>query len=156
MNGTRLNKSPRQGRLKFAARRALIAGLLLTLIPCTAIGDTDAETERYQAELQLLRIEGSMFDIQSRAFAAATPAKRAKMWADLEILKEELASEEMQELLKIRDQLESPEYDVETLSYRAALQKAGKSAQDVNGLVTLFSISTPQIRQVLWDDLKAQ
>ena len=140
---------PRPGRL-------LIAGLLLTLISATAIGDPDAESERYQAELQHLRIEGSMFDIQSRAFAAATPAKRAQMWTDLEILKRELASEEMQELLEIRAQIESPEYDAETLSYKAALQKAGKSAEDVNGLVTLFSISRPQIRQVLWDDLKAQ
>jgi hypothetical protein len=136
--------------------RILIAALLLTLLPVTAVGDRDAETERYTAELQLLRIEGSMFDIQSRAFAAATPDKRAKMWADLEVLKQELATEEMQELLKIRAQIDSPDYDAETLSYKATLQQAGKSADEVNGLVTLFSISRPQIRQVLWDDLKAQ
>ena len=136
--------------------RILIAALLLTLMPVTAVGDRDAETERYTAELQLLRIEGSMFDIQSRAFAAATPDKRAKMWADLDVVRQELAKEEMQELLKIREQIDSPDYDVETLSYKTALQQAGKSADDVNGLVTLFSISRPQIRQVLWDDLKAQ
>ena len=136
--------------------RILIAALLLTLLPVTAVGDRDAETERYTAELQLLRIEGSMFDIQSRAFAAATPDKRAKMWADLDIVRKELAKEEMQELLKIRAQIDSPDYDAETLSYKATLQQAGKSADEVNGLVTLFSISRPQIRQVLWDDLKAQ
>ncbi len=136
--------------------RILIAALLLTLLPITAVADWDAETERYTAELQLLRIEGSMFDIQSRAFAAATPDKRAKMWADLDIVRKELATEEMQELLKIRAQIESPDYDAETLSYKATLQQAGKSADEVNGLVTLFSISRPQIRQVLWDDLKAQ
>jgi hypothetical protein len=145
-----------QTRMDSPLGRILIAALLLTLMPVTAAGDWDAETERYTAELQLLRIEGSMFDIQSRAFATATPEKRTKMWADLEILKQELATEEMQELLKIRAQIESPDYDAETLSYKAALQKAGKSADDVNGLVTLFSISRPQIRQVLWDDLKAQ
>ena len=136
--------------------RILIAALLLTLLPVTAVGDPDAETERYTAELQLLRIEGSMFDIQSRAFAAATPDKRAKMWADLDIVRKELAKEEMQELLKIRAQIDSPDYDAETLSYKATLQQAGKSSDEVNGLVTLFSISRPQIRQVLWDDLKAQ
>jgi hypothetical protein len=136
--------------------RILIAALLLTLLPVTAVGDRDAETERYTAELQLLRIEGSMFDIQSRAFAAATPDKRAKMWADLDIVRKELAKEEMQELLEIRAQIDSPDYDAETLSYKATLQQAGKSADEVNGLVTLFSISRPQIRQVLWDDLKAQ
>jgi hypothetical protein len=151
-----MHKSPRHRILNCPPGRALIAGLLLTLIPLTAIGDRDAESERYQAELQHLRIEGSMFDIQSRAFAAATPTKRAKMWADLETLKQELAGEEMQELLKIRAQVESPSYDAETLNYQATLQKAGKSAQDVHGLVTLFSISRPQIRQVLWDDLKAR
>ncbi len=97
-----------------------------------------------------------MFDIESRAFAAATPDKRANMWADLEFVRQELAKEEMQELLKIRAQVDSPDYDAETLSYKAALQRAGKSADDVHGLVTLFSISRPQIRQVLWDDLKAQ
>jgi hypothetical protein len=136
--------------------RALIAALLLILMPVTAVGDPDAETERFTAELKLLRIEGSMFDIESRAFAAATPDKRAKMWADLEFVRQELAKEEMQELLKIRAQVDSPDYDAETLSYKAALQQAGKSADDVHGLVTLFSISRPQIRQVLWDDLKAQ
>jgi hypothetical protein len=136
--------------------RALIAALLLILMPVTAVGDPDAETERFTAELKLLRIEGSMFDIESRAFAAATPDKRAKMWADLEFVRQELAKEEMQELLKIRAQVDSPDYDAETLSYKAALQQAGKSADDVHGLVTLFSISRPQIRQVLWDDLKTQ
>jgi len=145
-----------QTRMDAPPSRILIAALLLTLMPFTAVGDWDAETERYTAELQLLRIEGSMYDIQSRAFAAATPAKRAKMWADLEIVRQELAKEEMQELLKIRAQIDSPDYDAATLSYKAALQQAGKSANDVNGLVTLFSTSSPQIRQVLWDDLKAQ
>ena len=151
-----MHKSPRARRLNCRPTRVLIASFLLALIPVAVMGDRDAETERYQAELLVLRIEGSMFDIQSRAFAAATPTKRAKMWADLETLKRELAGEEMQELLAIRAQVESPEYDAETLSYKAALQQAGKSAEDVNGLVTLFSISRAQVRQVLWDDLKAQ
>ena len=75
------------------------------------------------------------------------------MWADLETVREELAKEEMQELLKIRAKTESPEYDAETMSYKAALEQLGKSEVDVNGLVTLFSISKPRIRQVLWDDL---
>lgn len=151
-----MHKSPRPGRSNRRPTRVLIASLLLALIPFTVMGDRDAETERYLAELQVLRIEGSMFDIQSRAFVAATPAKRAKMWADLETLKRELASEEMQELLAIRARVESPEYDAETLSYKAALQQAGKSAEDVHGLVTLFSISRALVRQVLWDDLKSQ
>ena len=145
-----------QTRMNAPPGRILIAALLLTLMPITAVADWDAETERYTAELQLLRIEGSMFDIQSRAFDAAPADKRAKMWADLDVVRKELATEEMQELLKIRAQIDSPDYDAETLSYQAALQQAGKSADDVNGLVTLFSISRPQIRQVLWDDLKAQ
>jgi hypothetical protein len=33
------------------------------------------------------------------------------------------------------------------------LEEAGKTAVEVNGLVTLFSISNAQIRQVLWDQL---
>ena len=136
--------------------RIVIAALLLTLMSVTAVGDWDAETERYTAELQLLRIEGSMFDIQSRAFAAATPDKRAKMWTDLDVVRKELAKEEMQELLKIRAQIDSPDYDAATLNYKAALQQAGKSADEVHGLVTLFSTSSPLVRQAMWDDLKAQ
>jgi len=63
-----------------------------------------------------------MFDIQSRAFGAAMPEKRAQMWLDLATLKKELATEDMQELLEIRAQIEStPAYDPETLSYEAAL-----------------------------------
>ena len=118
---------------------------------------TDAETGRYQAEMQRIGISGSMFDIQSRAFATARPDKRVKMWADLETVRKELAKEDMQKLLEIRAQTESTSaYDAETLSYKATLEKAGKSAEDVNGLVTLFSISKPLVRQVLWDGIRVQ
>jgi hypothetical protein len=95
-----------QTRMNPPPGRTLIAALLLTLMPVAAVGDPGAETERYTAELQLLRIEGSMFDIQSRAFAAATPDKRAKMWADLDIVRKELAKVELQELLNIRAQID--------------------------------------------------
>jgi hypothetical protein len=123
----------------------------------TETGEWDAETRRYQTELQLLGIKGSMYDIQSRAFAAALPNKRAKMWADLDTVREELASEEMQELLEIRAQNEAtPDYDAETQSYKAALEQAGKSADEVHGLTTLFSNGNELMRSALWKDLEAQ
>ena len=79
------------------------------------------------------------------------------MWADLERLREVLATDEMKELLEIRRQSEStPAYDAESLSYKAALEKAGKSPEEVNGLLSLFSMSQPRVRKALWDDLGVQ
>ncbi len=120
-------------------------------------GQWDAETERYQAELQELGIEGSMQEIQLRAFVKAPPNERTELWGDLETLKAELAKDEMQELLKIRKQIEAgPSMDAETLNYKATLEKAGKTEAEVNGLVTLFSPSNARIRKALWDDLGVQ
>jgi len=121
-----------------------------------AAGQWDAETQRYRASLAQLGIAGSMYDIQSTAFSAAPEARRGQMWADLDTLRGELAKEDMQELLEIRAQIEAgPTMDAETLRYKAALQQAGKSAEEVNGLVTLFSIGRPIVRQALWGGLKS-
>ena len=141
--------------------------LSLVLAPLSSLGADDAdetvsvqadvETLRYQGELQTLKIEGSMYDIQSRAFAAAAPGMRTKMWNDLELLKKELATDEFQELLAIRAQIEAtPDYDAETLGYQSALEKAGKSEEEVKGLVTLFSNGNALMRTALTDDLTAQ
>ena len=98
-----------------------------------------------------------MFDIQSRAFEAAPPDKRAQMWIDLERFKAEMAKPEMQELLETRKQIEAaPEYDAESLSFQAALVKAGKSPEEVHGLLTLFSSGKPLVREALWNELRAQ
>jgi hypothetical protein len=138
-------------------RIAFTAALLLVVGAGPPIGQLDDETRRYQAELGQLGIAGSMFDIQSRAFNGATANKRIQMWADLERLREVLATDEMKELLEIRRQSEStPVYDAESLSYKAALEKAGKSPEEVNGLLSLFSMSQPRVRKVLWDDLGVQ
>jgi len=48
------------------------------------------------------------------------------------------------------------QWDAETLSYKAASQKAGESAEEVNGLLTLFSNGRPLVRHALWTDLKVQ
>ena len=138
-------------------RIAYVIAALLAIGSGMVGAQSDAETERYLAELQKIGIEGSMFDIQSRAFAAAAADKRVQMWQDLETTKELLATDEMAELLEIRAQIEATqEYDSETLRYKNALQQAGKSAEEVNGLVTLFSNGTPLVRQALLDDLNAQ
>ncbi len=98
-----------------------------------------------------------MQEIQLRAFVKAPPNERTELWGDLETLKAELAKDEMQELLKIRKQIEAgPSMDAETLNYKAALEKAGKTEAEVNGLVTLFSPSNARIRKALWDDLGVQ
>jgi hypothetical protein len=160
--GERLMKTTRS--IHFSAVFCLC--LSLVLIPLSSLGvdgdepvsvQSDKETLRYQGELQTLRIEGSMYDIQSRAFAVAAPDMRAKMWNDLEILKKELATDEFQELLAIRAQNEAtPDYDTETLGYKSALEKAGKSEEEVKGLVTLFSNGNELMRKTLMDGLAAQ
>jgi hypothetical protein len=117
----------------------------------------DAEAERYAAELAGLGVEGSMYDIQMQAFNDAPPHLREKMWNDLEIVRQTLAEEDMKELHQSRMQGPSDEgLDAETLSYKAALVAAGMTEAEVNGLVSLFSMSDEQIRKVLWDDLKGQ
>ena len=126
-----------------------------TVAPPT--GQWDAETERYQAELEQLQIEGSMFEIQMRAFERALPDKRAKMWDDLETVKKALATDEMQELLKIRAQSQATlQYDAETLSFKAAMEKAGKTEAEVNGLVRVFSGSNALVRKAFMDDIQNQ
>ena len=53
-------------------------------------------------------------------------------------------------------EVESKEKEQVSLGYKAALEKAGKSAVEVNGLVPLFSISKERMRTLMWDDLKKQ
>ena len=60
-------------------RIVFIAALLLLMGVGPGNEPSDAETGRYQAELQQLGIGGSMFDIQSRAFAAAPNARVTTM-----------------------------------------------------------------------------
>jgi hypothetical protein len=104
--------------------------------------------------MKALGIEGSMFEIQSKAFAQARPTMRAKMWHDLEIVRRELAKQGIQDIPQARKEAQAkPDHDAETTRYKTALEEAGKTAVEVNGLVTLFSISNAQIRQVLWDQL---
>lgn len=122
-----------------------------------AANQQDAEAERYAAELASLGVEGSMYDIQIKAFNDAPPHLREKMWNDLEIVRQTLAEEDMKELHQARMQGPSDEgHDAETLSYKAALQAAGMTEAEVNGLVSLFSMSDERIREVLWTDLQKQ
>ena len=145
---------------------AVCLSMSLLIFPFVSLGDqvdetvnvqADDETLRYQAELGALGIEGAMYDIQSRAFAAAAPEMRVKFWNDLDILKKELATEDFQELLAIRAQNEAtPDYVAETVGYKTALEKAGKSEDEVKGLVTLFSNGNELMRKALMDDLATQ
>jgi len=117
----------------------------------------DAEAGRYAAELQSLGVAGSMYDIQMHAFRAGTPELRAKMWNDLEIVREALADEGLRDLHQARlGNKPSKDYDEETLRYKAALEAAGKSEVEVNGFVSMFWTAKEGMRQVLWDDLDSQ
>jgi hypothetical protein len=124
-----------------------------------AVGGRDEETDRYVAELSALGVEGSNYDIQSQAFAAAGPERRTRMWADLDVLREVLAEQGAADLQQAKAQEKArstPDYDAETLRYKLALEEAGQPPEIVDGMVTVFAISTPQVRQVFWDDLNNQ
>ena len=122
-------------------------------------GAWDEETDRYVTELAALGVEGETYDNQSQAFASAAPDRRARMWVDLDILREVLTDERTPDLQQAMEQEKArstPEFDAETLRYVSALEQAGHSPEVVDGLATVFAISSAQFRQLFWDDIKNQ
>jgi len=121
--------------------------------------EADAETERYVAEMTALGVENITLEIQSQAFARATPDLRAKMWNDLEIVRQELAGRGVQSLPQTRAEAGTSAaqgFDEETLRYRAALERAGKSEVEIGGFLSIFSTAPPSLRQALWQALKGE
>ena len=115
----------------------------------------DEEYERYRRELLALNLDEDTADTQLHAFRNAPQGLREKLWNDLEIIRQELAqmgASDVQQAKEMNKPVQN--WDAETLSYKAALEAAGKSEVEINGLATLFSISDETVRQVLWDDLQ--
>jgi hypothetical protein len=86
------------------------------------------------------------------------PENRANIWqeleqarqqpdADLSAIIAEAAAERAERDARADD------HDEETRRYKAALERAGYTSAEVDGLVEIFAPATPVIRQVYWTEV---
>lgn len=119
----------------------------------------DAETGRYQAAVRQLGVVRNVEESWVYVFSLSPPEVRAAMWEDLEVYREQTASDKVSAALREgqKEQVGKAEresrYDAETSRYQAALQAAGYPAAESAGLTAAFAPSTPAIRQVYWNSI---
>jgi hypothetical protein len=121
-------------------------------------GKLDAETRRFQTEVAQLDVRDNVRRTWVYAFKISTPENRANIWqeleqarqqpdADLSAIIAEAAAERAERDARADD------YDEETRRYKAALERAGYTSAEVDGLVEIFAPSAPVIRQVYWAEV---
>jgi len=104
------------------------------------LGELDPETQRYQAEVRQLDVRKNIWQSWVYAFKISPPEIRAKLWDELEQVKQQPDSDLPAiiadiEAEKAERAARASDYDEETLRYKAALQDAGYSQVEVDGLV---------------------
>jgi len=122
----------------------------------TGIGPLDAETQRYQLELQQLGLAENEVMPMVYAFKISSVDLRAGQWEDLENLRQQQASQNLAaEVAEIEAEqaARGSNYDAETLRYKAALERAGHSQAEVDGLTEIFSPAPEGVRKVYWDEV---
>ena len=129
----------------------------------TGLGELDAETERYQAEVQQLGVPENVWKPWVAAFRASSPGIRAGLWEELEAHRGEAPptadiDEQLQaieaENAERRARLDAA--DSETQRYRDALERAGYTQAEIDGMVEVFNISPEAVRQAFWADVNAR
>ena len=125
----------------------------------TGLGDLDAETQRYKAEVSQLDVPENVWQPWVMVFSNSGPDIRSNMWEDLERYR---AQHDPADLAAQRAEIEQEQaereerasrYDGETLRYRDALRAAGYTEEEVKGLTEVFSISSPSMRQIYWNNI---
>jgi hypothetical protein len=122
----------------------------------TGIGPLDTETQRYQAELQQLGLAENEVMPMVYAFKISSADLRAGQWEDLENLRDQQAGQNLAaEVAEIEAEqaARGGNYDAETQRYQAALEQAGYSQAEVNGLTEIFSPAPEVVRQVYWNEV---
>lgn len=126
----------------------------------TGLGDLDAETQRYMAEVRQLNVRENVWKPWVMAFKYSGPEIRVELWDELERHKgqDPMADVPAQMAAIEAEQAERDErrnrYDAETLRYKEALEKAGYPQVEVDGLVEIFAPSTEAVRQVYWSSIQ--
>ncbi len=122
----------------------------------TGIGPLDTETQRYQAELQQLGLAENEVMPMVYVFKTSSAELRAGQWEDLENLRSQQAGLNLAaEIAEIEAEqaARGSHYDAETLRYKAALQRAGYSQAEVDGLTEIFSPAPEVVRKIYWDEV---
>jgi hypothetical protein len=119
----------------------------------TGLGELDAETRRYQGELQQLGLPEVQVTSMTHTFKVSPPEIRQGIWRDLEQYqgsgREEALAAEMDEIRAEQSQRKQ-NYDDETLRYQRALQEAGYTEAEVAGLTEIFAPAPESTRKVFW------
>jgi hypothetical protein len=116
----------------------------------------DGETQRYRDGLQGLELEENEIMSLVYGFKISSPEIRAGIWEELEQTRNQLAEQDLStEIAKIEAEQaqRGSNFDAETLRYKAALEQAGYSPTEVDGLVEIFSPSPEMVRKVYWDEV---
>lgn len=125
----------------------------------TGLGELDAETQRYQAEVRQLDLPDNVQNTWVYGFKISPPQIRARIWDELERYQQQQAEQDLPGTLAAvqAEQAEQAarrsNYDAETLRYQAALERAGYSQVEVDGLVAIFAPAVDVVRQVYWNEV---
>jgi hypothetical protein len=128
----------------------------------TGLGELDAETQRYQAEVRQLGLPENVENTWVYGFKISPPDIRAGIWEELERYRQQQpeqqlpAAREAIEAEQAEREARKSKYDDETRRYQAALEQAGYSRAEVDGLTEIFAPSPPAVREVFWADLKSR
>jgi len=120
------------------------------------LGELDPETQRYQAEVRQLDVRKNIWQSWVYAFKISSPEIRAELWDELEQVKQQPDPDLSAIIADIEAEnaeraARTSDYDEETLRYKAALEDAGYSQVEVDGLVKIFAPAIPIVRQAYWN-----
>lgn len=125
----------------------------------TAVQSTapkDAETLRFEAELQQFEIRENVVASFVYAFQISASEQRAELWQQLENDKAEAGElKRQQDAAALETQSHPPcVYDAETLRYKAAVERLDLPADALEDLVEMFQSNDAPFRETLWERVK--
>ena len=122
-------------------------------------GPKDEETIRYEAALQSLN-EQAEFQAHENAitatvfiFQTSPPDHRAMLWEELEKGRQ-AAAEIRKKHAEHGPAPVNPDYDAETLRYKAAVEQLGLPPDMVEDLVEMFHSNEAAFRETLWQSVR--
>ena len=121
-------------------------------------GDKDAETVRFEAELQNLsqqsryQTQESVIASQVYIFQISEPGQRQALWEDLENGKQQLVEQQETEANDAESLQSMPteDLDAETLRYKAAIEQLNLPPDAIQDLVEMFQANDAAFRKTLW------
>jgi hypothetical protein len=126
-------------------------------------GDKDAETVRFETELrnvsQQSRYQARENVIASQVyiFQVSAPEQRQALWEDMEKSKQQLAENQEKEAedAESLQNMDTSEFDAETLRYKAAVEQLDLPPGMVEDLVEMFQSNDAEFRKTLWQRVEA-